>query len=93
MLIKNGHSPQLATDALLHKEAAFKNELLFKAGINFNQVPAWQRRGVGLYWENYDKEGINPQTGAVVVSQRRRIVIDEELPIKDEYSLFLQRFL
>jgi len=33
-----------------------KNELLFQQGINFNEVPAWQRRGIGLVWETFDRE-------------------------------------
>ena len=48
---------------------AEKNELLFQGGINFNDLPAWQKRGTGLYWEEYVKEGINPQTGQSVAAK------------------------
>jgi tRNA(His) 5'-end guanylyltransferase len=27
---------------------AEKNELLFQYGINFNDLPAWQKRGAGI---------------------------------------------
>ncbi|MFW9994665.1 MAG: hypothetical protein ACFFD4_21665 [Candidatus Odinarchaeota archaeon] len=31
---------------------AGKNELLFqKRGINYHNLPNWQKRGVGLYWK------------------------------------------
>jgi tRNA(His) 5'-end guanylyltransferase len=23
-------------------------------GVNFNDLPNWQKRGSGLYWEDYD---------------------------------------
>lgn len=81
-----------ATQTLFNKTVSEKNELLYLNSINFDTVPAWQKRGSGLYWEVYDKEGTNPQTGEVSVSQRRRIYIDEELPLGDEYGKFLQRF-
>ena len=39
-------------------------------GINFNELPAWQRRGTGLYWERYERDAVNPRTGEVgVVTQ------------------------
>jgi tRNA(His) guanylyltransferase len=63
----------------------FKNELLFQNGINFNELPLWQRRGTGLYWENYEKVGYNPIEQKEVITTRRRIKIDQELPMKGEY--------
>jgi tRNA(His) guanylyltransferase len=65
-------------------EDPFQNELLFQHGINFNQLPLWQRRGIGLYWEKYIKEGFNPKTGEAVTATRRRIKVDEELPMKED---------
>lgn len=67
-----------------------KNELLFEQGINFNDVPGWQKRGIGLYWEDFGKASRNPVTGAQVVARRRRIKRDLELPMKDMYDRFLQ---
>lgn len=90
---KNGDSPEAATQALLRISIADKNELLFKAGINFNDLPNWQKRGMGLYWEQYDKEGFNPVTGQTVMTQRRRIKRDLELPMKDAYSDFIASML
>lgn len=78
-----------ATRQLSGVSAAQKNELLFQKGINFNSVPAWQKRGVGLYWESYEKEAINPKTGQKVMAQRKRLKVDYELPMKDAYSDFI----
>ena len=40
MLRKNGKSANEATDFLEGKSIAFKNELLFKHGVNFNDIPS-----------------------------------------------------
>jgi len=61
--------------------------LLFQQGINFNNLPNWQGRGSGLYWEKYEKPGFNPLTNQTVVTQRRRIKIDEDLPMKESQNL------
>jgi tRNA(His) guanylyltransferase len=79
-----------ATAALKNRTVAYKNELLFRHGINFNDLPAWQRRGVGLYWETYEKEGFNPVLGRKVTAVRRRVKADEYLPMKDAYGEFIR---
>jgi tRNA(His) 5'-end guanylyltransferase len=68
----------------------FKNELLFQRGINFNELPLWQRRGSGVVWEQYEKEGVNPVTGQTVRSTRRRLRVDQELPMKEAYDAYLR---
>lgn len=72
---------------------AAKNELLFQHGVNFNDLPAWQKRGVGLVWEQYDKPGTNPQTGERVTSSRRRLAVIEELLIGEAYGAWLAELL
>ncbi len=67
-----------------------KHDLLHRNGINFNELPAWQRRGSGLYWEEYDRPGTNPVTGDPTTARRRRIRQDLDLPIRDDYSGFLR---
>ncbi len=85
-LRKAGLTVAQATTELCGKSVAFKNELLFRHGINFNEVPAWQRRGTGLYWESYEREGYNPKSGQTVVATRRRIRIDVDLPVGEAYA-------
>ncbi|MGI8554262.1 MAG: tRNA(His) guanylyltransferase Thg1 family protein, partial [Dehalococcoidia bacterium] len=46
-----GKSAGAAQAMLLRMSVAGKNELLFQHGINFNDLPGWQKRGVGLSWE------------------------------------------
>ena len=89
LLRKKGENANDASQALLRLSVAEKNELLFANGVNFNELPNWQKRGSGLYWEEHDKEGFNPMTGEKIVATRRRIKRDLDLPMKDEYSQFI----
>ncbi|QEL19047.1 tRNA(His) guanylyltransferase Thg1 family protein [Limnoglobus roseus] len=88
-----GESVGAATRALHEKSVAEKNELLFRHGINFNDVPLWQRRGVGLSWEQYEKIGHDPIQNASVTAIRRRVKVDRELAMKDDFSQFIAGFL
>jgi tRNA(His) 5'-end guanylyltransferase len=88
-----GESARMATAMLDGQSVAFKNELLFQHGINFNELPTWQRRGVGLYWEEYEKQGYNPIQEKEVVTLRRRVKLDEEMPMKEAYEEFIYRIL
>lgn len=88
-----GKTVREATSQIEGLSVASKNELLFQQGINFNEVPSWQKRGIGLYWETYDKPAINPQTGKQVTAQRQRIKRDFDLPMKDAYGDFIRRVI
>ncbi|MBO0822975.1 MAG: tRNA 5'-guanylyltransferase [Actinobacteria bacterium] len=88
-----GSTPGQATAELAHASAAQQNELLYRHGINFNDLPAWQRRGVGLRWEDYAKTGLDPRTGAEATAIRRRLCIDEQLPVKDQYRAMVMAAL
>jgi tRNA(His) 5'-end guanylyltransferase len=67
--------------------------LLWQKGINFNDLPLWQRRGVGIYWERYQKTGTNPLTEEVISTSRKRLKTDLELPMRDEYDQFLRTLI
>lgn len=67
------------------------NEFLAHAAkIKFGDLPSWQKRGIGLYWEDHEMPGVNPKTGEHVIGLRRRIKRDFELPVKDAYDRFLR---
>jgi tRNA(His) 5'-end guanylyltransferase len=93
LLRKQGKGVGDATAVLKGMSVAAKNELLFGKGINFDDLPLWQRRGVGLYWEEYQQPAENPVTGEKVLARRRRIRRDSELPMKDLYSAFLRQLI
>lgn len=92
-LRRQGGDVQAATERLQGLSVSQRNELLFEQGINFNDIPSWQKRGIGLYWEEYDKPSLNPITGESVTARRQRIKRDFDLPMKDEYSLFVESLL
>jgi tRNA(His) guanylyltransferase len=89
LLRGEGMSVAEATQALDGRSVAHKNELLFQRGINFNELPAWQRRGTGLYWRACQKTGTNPLTGETVTSSRRKIYRDLHLPMRETYDAFI----
>ena len=93
ILREKSYTPQKATRELEGMSIAEKNEFLFQRGINFNDLPNWQKRGIGIYWEAFEKEAWNPKTQTPVVAQRRRLKIDYDLPMRDEYSEFISRVL
>lgn len=93
MLRGNGESPMQANDAMSGLSVADKNELLFQHGIQFNDLPLWQKRGTGLYWEEFERPAGNPQDGSEAVARRRRLNRDSELPMRDAFSNFLERIV
>ena len=93
LLRRQGRDAGQATEALRGLSTSAKNELLFRGGINFNDLPSWQKRGSGMYWEEFGRQGENPVTGERVVARRRRICQDLDLPVKDAYSAFLRSLI
>jgi len=93
LLRKKGEKATAAANFLNRKSVAEKNELLFQHGINFNDLPNWQKRGMGLYWEIYEKEGYNPQLNKMVKTERLQIKVDLDLPMRDEYSEFIREMI
>jgi len=93
LLRKKGDTATKASAALERLGTAEKNELLFQNGINFNRLPVWQRRGVGFFWESYEKDGFNPKTGRTVKAIRHRLRVEDTLPMKKEYDAFLDQRL
>lgn len=93
LLRRQGTSASEATASLHGLSVAAKNELLFQAGINFNDIPSWEKRGIGLIWETYKKRAVNKLTNEVTQAVRRRIVVDLELPLRDSYSTYISNIL
>jgi tRNA(His) 5'-end guanylyltransferase len=93
LLRRQGLDGRAADTRVAGMSIAAKNELLFQHGTNFNDLPAWQKRGVGLVWEHYDTPGTNPQTGETVMSSRRRLAVIEELPTREAYSAWVTELL
>jgi tRNA(His) guanylyltransferase len=84
-LRQSGNSARQATAALTGATTSDQNELLYRHGINFNDLPSWQRRGIGLHWQESEKEGSDPRYGIKTVAIRRHLHINDDLPVKDDY--------
>jgi len=93
MLRHSGKSAQQATEIPKHRCVSFKNERFFQFGMNYNNLPAWLRRGVGLYLEQYERDGYNPREDKKVTTIRRRIKIDYELPMRDDCEKLVNKIL
>ncbi|MBQ9279260.1 MAG: guanylyltransferase [Lachnospiraceae bacterium] len=92
-LRKDGANQNEATLELEGKDVPFKNELLFQKGINYNDLPSWQKRGIGVYYKDVKKEGYNPISNETVMTDRRELIADYEIPLGDEYRRFILDFL
>ena len=93
MLRKEGLDAQTATAELEGKSIAYKNELLFSRGINYNALPSWQKRGIGIYWADVEKQGYNPVTKQAVTTTRRGLHVNYELPLGEQYAQMVTAFL
>ena len=49
-----------------------KIELLFARNINYNDVPQWQKRGVGIYSKEYVRQGYNPISEKCSIRKKER---------------------
>lgn len=93
MLRKEGMGAQEATAQLAGKSISYKNELLFSRGINFDKLPAWQKRGIGVFWADVEKTGFNPITKQEVLTTRRELTVEYDLPLGQQYGDMVASFL
>ena len=91
LLRSKGYSKGKATSMLMHKSVSDKNELLFQDKINYNDLPNWQKRGVGVYYTSTFKEGYNWKTEQSEFSLRRQLTVNYELDMKQQYAAWLER--
>lgn len=92
-LRKEGMSTSQTTHTLNKKGNSFKNELLFQRGINYNELPNWQKRGTGLHFDVITREGFNPKTNEKTVVKRRDLITDFDIPLGEEYSAYVRKIL
>ena len=89
-LRKEGKTVRQASKELEGKGTSFKNEFLFQRGINFNDLPNWQKRGSGLVFREVETEGFNPLTKEKVMTMRRKLFVNYDLEIGDKYNEFIR---
>ncbi len=80
-LLNTGLSENEAALRLKNMKASDVHELVFQHGINLGETPRWQRCGVFIYRETYEKQGYDPVKKLEVKTQRAKIVQEWETPI------------
>jgi tRNA(His) guanylyltransferase len=80
-LRKTGLSENEAAGKLKNMKASAIHELVFKHGINLAETPAWQRCGVLVFRETYEKKGYDPSKKTEVTTQRTKIIQEWNTPI------------
>lgn len=90
LMRRTGLDDHAATERLKGVSVAERHELLHEAGIQYNELPAWQRRGIGILWREEEQVGQNPKTGEPVLSTRRRALVDYELPMKTDFEALVR---
>ncbi len=93
LLRKEGMDAQAASAELEGKSIEYKYELLSSRDINFNDLPSWQKRGIGVYWADIEKQGYNPVTKQPVTAIRRGLKVEYELPLGEQYADLVTSFL
>ena len=66
---------------------------LMDCRFHYNDLPSWQKRGIGLFYLNEQRQGFNPVTKETTLYTRRALHVETELPIGQEYSQFLYAIL
>lgn len=90
LLRRQGATDVEATKQLEGVSVAARNELLFANGINFNELPIWHRRGIGLYFESSEEPSVDPRDGSRTLVTRRALRTDFALPMKEDYDAFVR---
>ena len=81
LLKDDGFSAKQAAERLKGLKSDDLHELAWGYGINLSETPAWQRRGILVYKQMFEKDGQNLLTGEKTKAMRTRIVKDWEPPI------------
>lgn len=93
-LRRSGLSAPEVSKKLHRMSMTTKHELLLQDyGIDFDDSPVWYRRGVGLDWETYEKELVDPETGESTMASRKRIRVTRDLPDKGEYTNWIRSLI
>lgn len=93
ILIKEGKTPSQAQKVLDGKFSDWKNEFLFQHDINFNNLAASFKRGIGLHWNKVKKNGYNPKAKQSVVVERTVLRVNYDLPRDDHEYISMIRDL
>ncbi|MCL7415732.1 MAG: tRNA 5'-guanylyltransferase [ANME-2 cluster archaeon] len=81
LLRGDGMGAKQAADKLKGMKSESLHQLAWEHGINLAQTPAWQRRGILVYKNTFEKQGTIPLTGEESNVIRSEVVQEWELPL------------
>lgn len=92
LLLLDGLTPVTVQRRLNRLSAKDLHEICFQHGVNLSKTPAWERRGIMVYHQQFLKEGFNPVTGEKTEAIRRKVYTDRNLPLfsSDEGRVFVE---
>ncbi|MEV6773346.1 tRNA(His) guanylyltransferase Thg1 family protein [Nocardia sp. NPDC051030] len=64
---------------------ADKRDIIAAHGTPFDELPLWQRRGVGIWYESFEKTGYDPKSQRQVTAIRRRLRHESALSSGADY--------
>ncbi len=82
--LKTRYSNNEANDKIKGMKLNEIHELLFRNGINLNDVDNYKKRGIGVYRKNKKIEGFNKKENKNQISYRSYVYTDWQLPIFKE---------
>jgi len=80
-LRQSGQTGQEAQATLLGMTSSEMHELMFSHGVNLAKTPAWQRRGILVYKQSYEKEGFDRISARPRSTRRSKVVQNWDLPL------------
>jgi tRNA(His) 5'-end guanylyltransferase len=93
LIQKGGMSKRVAAGILDGLTERDKRMTLLDYGIDFDEVPRWQRFGTGAYYRPLIMQALNQHSGEMENVNRRELVVDDELPDGEGYTDFLSKLL
>lgn len=93
------NSVQMSARSLYsHKECNNKNcaelqELCWQKGINWNDLPTYQKRGRCIIKTKSSRTSLNPKTGDYVIVERSEWVVDNNIPIFHKDKQYIEKYL
>lgn len=92
-LRKENFSKGKATSLLKCATLEQKKKLLFDYKINYDEIPQWQKLGIGMYLQDSQHKGYNPVTKQEVSVIRKRLTENYELNQGDEYKNLIEHII
>lgn len=91
--LRKEHTQGYVNNFLSKKNASEQQEILFQNGINYNDIPSWQKQGTGFYWIQEEKVGFNPLDKTEIIVKRNKLYKNTNLSYGQNYSDLLNKII